>query len=67
MCGRYAQTADMRELMEQFSVTGTAPESSLPLNWNIAPTSSYQSNSSSNGSSLITSELARGAKPHQGN
>ena len=38
MCGRYAQTADMRELMEQFSVTGIAPESSLPLNWNIAPT-----------------------------
>jgi putative SOS response-associated peptidase YedK len=28
----------MRELMEQFSVTGIAPESSLPLNWNIAPT-----------------------------
>ena len=38
MCGRYAQTADMRELMEQFEVTGTAPQSSLPLNWNIAPT-----------------------------
>jgi putative SOS response-associated peptidase YedK len=38
MCGRYAQTADMRELMEQFSVTGTSPENSLPLNWNIAPT-----------------------------
>jgi putative SOS response-associated peptidase YedK len=38
MCGRYAQTADMRELMEQFSVTGSSPESSLPLNWNIAPT-----------------------------
>ena len=38
MCGRYAQTADMRELMEQFSVTGTSPETSLPLNWNIAPT-----------------------------
>jgi putative SOS response-associated peptidase YedK len=38
MCGRYAQTADMRELMEQFEVTGTSPESSLPLNWNIAPT-----------------------------
>jgi putative SOS response-associated peptidase YedK len=28
----------MRELMEQFSVTGTSPETSLPLNWNIAPT-----------------------------
>ena len=38
MCGRYAQTADMRELMEQFEVTGTSPQSSLPLNWNIAPT-----------------------------
>jgi putative SOS response-associated peptidase YedK len=38
MCGRYAQTADMRELMEQFEVTGTSPHSSLPLNWNIAPT-----------------------------
>ena len=38
MCGRYAQTADMRELMEQFEVTGTSPASSLPLNWNIAPT-----------------------------
>ena len=38
MCGRYAQTADMRELMEQFEVSGTAPEKSLPLNWNIAPT-----------------------------
>jgi putative SOS response-associated peptidase YedK len=38
MCGRYAQTADMRELMEQFEVTGKSPESSLPLNWNIAPT-----------------------------
>ena len=38
MCGRYAQTADMRELMEQFEVTGTSPAASLPLNWNIAPT-----------------------------
>lgn len=38
MCGRYAQTADMRELMEQFEVAGTSPEASLPLNWNIAPT-----------------------------
>ena len=38
MCGRYAQTADMRELMEQFEVSGTVPQKSLPLNWNIAPT-----------------------------
>jgi putative SOS response-associated peptidase YedK len=28
----------MRELMEQFEVSGTAPQKSLPLNWNIAPT-----------------------------
>ena len=39
MCGRYAQTADMRELVEQFSVTGTTPTDALPYNWNIAPTS----------------------------
>jgi len=38
MCGRYAQSADMRELMEQFEVTGTSPAQSIPLNWNIAPT-----------------------------
>lgn len=38
MCGRYAQTADMRELMEQFGITGSAPDQPLPLNWNIAPT-----------------------------
>ncbi len=38
MCGRYAQSADMRELMEQFEVTGTAPDHSIPVNWNIAPT-----------------------------
>jgi putative SOS response-associated peptidase YedK len=38
MCGRYAQTADMRELMEQFEVSGTTPQNSLALNWNIAPT-----------------------------
>ncbi len=38
MCGRYAQTADMRELMEQFEVTGNSPASSIPVNWNIAPT-----------------------------
>jgi putative SOS response-associated peptidase YedK len=36
MCGRFAQTADMRELMEQFEVA--APEKALPFNWNIAPT-----------------------------
>lgn len=38
MCGRYAQSADMRELMEQFEVTGSSPQQSLPANWNIAPT-----------------------------
>ncbi len=38
MCGRYAQSADMRELMEQFEVTGSSPAESLPLSWNIAPT-----------------------------
>ena len=38
MCGRYAQSADMRELMEQFEVTGTTPGQSIPVNWNIAPT-----------------------------
>ncbi len=38
MCGRYAQSADMRELMEQFEVTGLSPAQSIPVNWNIAPT-----------------------------
>ncbi len=38
MCGRYAQSADMRELMEQFEVTGNSPTNSIPVNWNIAPT-----------------------------
>ena len=38
MCGRYAQSADMRELMEQFEVTGNSPAASIPVNWNIAPT-----------------------------
>lgn len=39
MCGRYAQTADMRDLVEQFAVTGTTSTTALPYNWNIAPTS----------------------------
>ena len=38
MCGRYAQSADMRELMEQFEVSGSSPTESLPASWNIAPT-----------------------------
>ena len=29
MCGRYAQSADMRELMEQFEVTDTIAKSFL--------------------------------------
>lgn len=36
MCGRYAQTADMRELMEAFQASPS--ENTLALNWNIAPT-----------------------------
>ena len=38
MCGRYAQSADMRELMEHFEVTGNSPSHSIAVNWNIAPT-----------------------------
>ena len=38
MCGRYAQSAQMRDLIEQFEVTGIAPQEALPQNWNIAPT-----------------------------
>ncbi|CAB4339659.1 MAG: DUF159 family protein [Actinobacteria bacterium] len=38
MCGRYAQSADMRDLMEQFEITGNSPAHSIPVNWNIAPT-----------------------------
>ncbi len=38
MCGRYAQSAQMRDLIEQFEVTGVAPQEALPQNWNIAPT-----------------------------
>ncbi len=38
MCGRYAQAADMKELMERFEVTGSSPAQPLPVNWNIAPT-----------------------------
>ncbi|MDA2962922.1 MAG: SOS response-associated peptidase [Actinomycetota bacterium] len=38
MCGRYAQSADMRELIEQFEVSGSSPAHSLPANWNIAAT-----------------------------
>lgn len=38
MCGRYAQTQEMRDLVEEFAVTGKFPEQALPANWNIAPT-----------------------------
>ena len=38
MCGRYAQTQDMRDLVEEFAVTGKFPENALPASWNIAPT-----------------------------
>lgn len=38
MCGRYAQSADMRQLMEQFQITGSSPNQALQASWNIAPT-----------------------------
>ena len=38
MCGRYAQTQEMRDLVEEFAVTGKFPERALPASWNIAPT-----------------------------
>ena len=38
MCGRYAQTANMDLIVEEFGVTGSLPHDPLPLNWNIAPT-----------------------------
>lgn len=38
MCGRYAQTQEMRDLVEEFAVTGKFPDHALPSSWNIAPT-----------------------------
>ena len=38
MCGRYAQTQEMRDLVEEFAVTGKFPDHALPASWNIAPT-----------------------------
>ena len=38
MCGRYAQTQEMRDLVEEFAVTGKFPDNALPASWNIAPT-----------------------------
>ena len=57
MCGRYAQSADMRELMEQFEVTGASPTKSLPANWNIAPTNPIyivRADSSDSGRRVLT-------------
>ena len=38
MCGRFAQSRLVADLVEEFGITGTSPESPLPANWNIAPT-----------------------------
>lgn len=38
MCGRFAQSKSIAELVEEFGITGTTPNSPLPANWNIAPT-----------------------------
>ena len=38
MCGRYAQSKNMADLVEEFGITGLSPFSPLPANWNIAPT-----------------------------
>ncbi len=38
MCGRYAQSKNMADLVEEFGITGLSPVSPLPANWNIAPT-----------------------------
>lgn len=38
MCGRYAQTANMDTIIEEFGVNGSLPHDPLPHNWNIAPT-----------------------------
>lgn len=38
MCGRYVQTQEMRDLVEEFAVTGKFPDNALPSSWNIAPT-----------------------------
>jgi putative SOS response-associated peptidase YedK len=38
MCGRFVQTHQMQELVEQFSAHGAVPAYSLPASWNIAPT-----------------------------
>lgn len=38
MCGRYALSANMDVIVEEFEVTGSTPHDPLPHNWNIAPT-----------------------------
>jgi len=38
MCGRYAQSLGVEELVESFELAGSTLDQSLPLNWNIAPT-----------------------------
>ena len=38
MCGRFAQSRLVADLVEEFGITGTTPEPPLPANWNIAPT-----------------------------
>jgi putative SOS response-associated peptidase YedK len=38
MCGRYAQAQGMDEIVERFDLDSSLVDSSLPLNWNIAPT-----------------------------
>jgi putative SOS response-associated peptidase YedK len=38
MCGRYAQAQGMDEIIERFDLDSSLVDKSLPLNWNIAPT-----------------------------
>ena len=38
MCGRYALSANIDVIVEEFGVTGSLPHDPLPHNWNIAPT-----------------------------
>ncbi len=37
MCGRFALSKTLQELIEEFGITGTPLDSLLPKNWNIAP------------------------------
>lgn len=38
MCGRFAQSKSIADLVEEFGITGNPALSPLPANWNIAPT-----------------------------